>query len=209
MIDELRGKLEQRERGVSQREGARGAARESLDRAGVTLSDLQGERERVDGALKVLQAAGEALAARMKSSLEAAGTSALRFLFGNPDYSVEIKLVAAKRQLQATIEVREGDVVAPVLDGHGGGIVNVLALVFRAAVVRSRSDIPQVLVIDEGFCWVNSPQAIERAKPLLAELARQGLQVIFVSSQEDMAGIEGAREFVFKKTGKWTEVEVA
>jgi hypothetical protein len=206
-MTDLGDKLAALDRDVSRREGARDQALAALERDREGLSDLRGERERVDGALKVLQAAGEALAARMKSSLEAAGTSALRFCFGNPDYAVEVKLVAAKRQMQAEIQLRDGDVVAPVLEGHGGGIANVLALVFRAAVVRSRADIPQVLVLDEPCHYLNTPAAVERVKPLLAELARQGLQLIVVSSKEDLSGVEGAREFRFSKTPSGTVVE--
>jgi ABC-type ATPase involved in cell division len=91
------------------------------------------------------------------------------------------------------------------MGGHGGGVLDVLALVLRAAVLRS-TDGRQVLVADEPMKFVNSPDALERMKRLLSELSRRGLQIILVSSRGDTADMDDARVFEFTPSEDGTSV---
>jgi hypothetical protein len=181
---------------LARREGERDAAKARLAEAETSLHAVIEMRDRAGNVHATLQVAADALREKMKVRLEDVATRALRFVFER-DYKVSFDVKTRHGQLTATCVVSEGGVSAAAMGGHGGGVLDVLALVLRAAVLRS-TDGRQVLVCDEPLKFLNSPDALERMKRLLTELSKRDLQIILVSSRGDTRDMEGARVFEFE-----------
>jgi hypothetical protein len=144
---------------------------------------------------------------KWRSRLEDLGTRALQYVFDDPRYRVLSHIEVKHNLPQLRNEVEHNGVAAPVLDGHGGGVRDVLSYVVRAAGILSRSDIDHVLVADEPFKFVNSPDAMKRLGHLMLELAEGGLQQIVVSSKGDLGSMV-ARHFVFSRSDDGTTIRV-
>jgi hypothetical protein len=133
----------------------------------------------------------------VRGRIEETATAALRYVTGDASYAVRFDLTTKGGRPHAVALAERFGVSSSIRDGHGGGISDVVGVAMRAAALRSRGDLSQVLVLDEPFKHVQGEHMIGRAKDLLAELARRGLQLVVVSSREDMAGVEGSRTFRF------------
>jgi hypothetical protein len=205
-IGEIVFTLQERSTALARREGERDAAVKRSSEAAEKLAECSETRARAAAAHHVLQTAAESLRERMKVELEHVATRVLRYVFQR-DYKVEFKVEVKHGQVCAECWVSEDGVASKAVGGHGGGVLDVLAYILRVTVLRSM-DGRKVLLADEPFKFVNSPDAMDRIRELAAEISKGGVQQVFVSSRDDMASVDGAKVFRFVPSKDGTKIEV-
>lgn len=203
----LTSRIDERRLALASRVGARDKVLEETQRRQREHALLLEEQSVAQRSLRVLQAAAEALRVRMKTKLEEIATKVLRYVFDDPRYEVRIDVDVKHNLVHARVLVGHDGVFAAVDEGHGGGVADVLAYVFRSATLRSRPDLAQILVCDEPFKFLNSQDAASRMAVLMNRLGESGVQQIVVSSKNDLAEAPG-RHFVFSRTDDGVSVEV-
>jgi len=139
----------------------------------------------------VLLGLAAAKQAEVGARVEGLVTRALRAVFRRRDYRFrflweEKRGVAAATPLLTTVHGGE-EVETELVDGHGGGVVDVVAFVLRFVVARhSRPPLARLIVADEPFRHVAAEHA-DGLGELLASLAGQGWQFLIVTHQRALA----------------------
>ena len=105
---------------------------------------------------EILRITGEILREGIKKRVENLVTSAIRSVFGREDYRFELEMELKRGQMTATPmlinEFRGTEIRQPVMDSHGGGLVNVISFVLQAVVLAlTRPKLRKMIFLDETF----------------------------------------------------------
>lgn len=146
-----------------------------------------------DGAGKVLRALGELKQAEVSKQVEDLVTKALRTVFGREDYRFAFTWEVSRGQASAiptlwSVFAGNECCEEDILDGHGGGVVDVISFVLRFVVARfTTPPLLPLLVLDEPFRHVDQKHAdgIGRLLTLLTE--RTGWRILMVTHSEELA----------------------
>lgn len=157
------------------------------------LAVLKQDGEDLDKARRLIQQAALKTQEALKIRLTAIVTTALRGIFAEKDLEFEVRFVSQAGRTEAVLEVGEEGLYTNTLEGHGGGVADVVSFALRAAfwaISRSRP----VLILDEPFRFLSRD-----LQPLAAEMIRLisdklELQVIMVSHVEEAR--ETADQFI-------------
>jgi len=183
---------------VQQRVGARNLLLQQAEQQRSDIGNIHEDMSLAQKSLRVLQAAAETLRGRMKTSLESIATKVLQYVFDNPTYEVRIDVEVKHNLVYASVMVSKDGILSQIEEGHGGGVSDVLAYVFRASVLRAQTGLAQILVFDEPLKFLNSQDAASRMGVLMNHLAAKGVQQIVISSKNDLADSKG-RHFTFTR----------
>jgi DNA repair exonuclease SbcCD ATPase subunit len=143
---------------------------------------------------------------QLKSKVEALVSRGLQTIFG-PEYHfrIEMKVLRKQAAMEFTI-IREG-VERDPMDAHGGGLVNVIALVLRLTIVALTPGLSRTVVLDEPFAQL-SQGYIEGMGRFIRELVdATSIQLIIVSHEAEIADVADQAYRLFRENGGELMVE--
>lgn len=116
--------------------------------------------------------------------IETLVTHALRSIWEEP-FDFRIETVEKRGVTQDQPKLLKDGVEASIMDGHGGGIVNVVAFVLRLIfILKKKPALRKVVFLDEPFAYVSA-----NYQPKVGELLRElteklGIDMLMVTHQE-------------------------
>lgn len=156
----------------------------------------------------ILQKTSEKAREYAKNRLEATMTSALQHIFG-ANFSAEIELASPGGKPTAEIYVvtdyGNGRVVRTrPQDSRGGGIVDIISIALRIAMIQLHSDPPinGPIILDEPGKHVSADYSIKLAEFLKFVSKQFGKQIIFVTHNEALRSIADKTYTVALKDGR-------
>jgi len=159
-----------------------------LQSAKDNLDDCEAERI-------ILQKTSETARQRAKDRLEVTVTSALQYTFG-PQFSAEIDMDTSGGKSVADIYVvtdyGNGNIIrTKPQDSRGGGIVDIVSIALRIAMIQLHSDPPVngPIILDEPGKHVSADYSIKLAEFLKFISVQFKKQIIFVTHNEDLKAI--------------------
>lgn len=150
--------------------------------------------------------------ARVKSHVEATVTAALQAVLGRPmRFEVRLRDLGGQPAAEWFVVSQDGgdEIVTDPEDGRGGGVLDIVSLALRMAVLElSRPRIDGPLIIDEGGKHVSRQYLPALAEFLKEYAARTGRQVLFVTHAPELAAA-AHRAYKLRLVDGVTEVSVA
>lgn len=188
--------------------------RDDLVRDTAQLNSLRDQQERAeveiteheaDGALTVrarllLEQYSEIEQEQLKLKVEALVTRGLQTIFGS-DYTFGITMKVLRKQAAMEFTISEGATERDPMDSHGGGLVNVIALVLRLTIVALTPGLSRTVVLDEPFAQL-SQGYIDGMGRFIRELVdATDIQMIIVSHEGEIADVADNAYRLFKDDG--------
>ncbi len=166
-----------------------------LDSLRKQMQDAQLEIETLeeDGRLTVkarvlLEQYSEIEQEQLKTKVEALVTRGLQTIFGE-DYQFAITMKVLRKQAAMEFTIRRDGIERDPMDSHGGGLVNVIALVLRLTIVALTPGLSRTVVLDEPFAQLSSGY-IEGMSTFIRELVdATDIQLIIVSHESEIAEV--------------------
>ncbi len=186
--------------------------RDSLVRATGELDALRAQREKADAALTVerddqaltvkarllLEQYSEIEQQQLKAKVEALVSRGLQTIFGM-GYSFTIQMRMLRKQAAMEFTITRELVERDPMDAHGGGLVNVIALVLRLTIVALTPGLSRTVVLDEPFAQL-SQGYIEGMSQFIRELVdATGIQLIIVSHETEIAEVADQAYRLFRE----------
>lgn len=156
---------------------------EQVDREAKRLGSLKQDAEYIDKARALIQQAALQTQETLKIRLTAIVTTALRTVFVDKDLAFSVRFESKRGRTEAVLEVGENDIFTDPIEGHGGGVVDVVSFALRAAfwsISRSRS----VLILDEPFRFLSRDLQSAAAEMIRTLSDKLGLQILMVTHEE-------------------------
>ena len=174
----------------------------------VELGRLRSEKDRLeqavdtlaDATIKVsihaqecdaLRIVGEILREGIRERLERLVTLAVRSVFGRDDLRFELKMELSKGQMTATPMLasmfKGEELLLPVKDAKGGGLVNVVSFVLQVVVlVLTKPKVARTMFLDERF--KNVRDEIDKVGELLQKLHEMAdVQFVVITKERALA----------------------
>lgn len=176
---------------LHRRTGERAALQDRIEAEGVAIDTRDASMECLKKAIEVLQAASETRRQELRDRVEALITRGLQAVFGRPDYvfTFEVSMSRGVFTMRPMLRSKFKDRVIEksILDGHGGGIADVVSFLLRVVVLTlSRPRRAPVLMLDEPFRHAASHH-LRGIGDLLRELNRSaGIQFVIVTHQPEL-----------------------
>src|SRR3990167_4138177 len=153
---ELENSLDSHIAKLNQYKGAVSNINNRMSAISKELNDIYLKSDSLAKALEVLQALAELKRHEIKGKIEALVTKALRSVFNRPDYSFEFKMELKRANMTAmpVLKSKFGEQIieTDIVDGHGGGIVDVCSFVLQVIILLLSPDKPnRVFIGDESF----------------------------------------------------------
>ena len=191
---DIRQKAEALRRDFYNSEGRLAAMKEDFEQVEHSLSLDKGNMLIFQEAQLFLQSAAEQAKEQAKNLLESVVTSALQQVFES-DISFEIELKESRGRTEAEfyVVINMGDQIirATPQDSRGGGVVDIVAIALRIAILQLYNDphIKGPIILDEPGKHVSEEFAIKLATFLQEISSYFGRQIIMVTHQHDLAAI--------------------
>lgn len=176
---------------LEHRRGRRDTILAAAERDEAAALEHQANAELAQKATEVIQAAIEARRQELREKVESLVTRGLRAVFGRSDleFFFETRIHGGTVGIVPALRSRFGDreIEAGIVDGHGGGIADVISFLLRVIVlILTRPKLTPFLVLDEPFRHV-SLEYLRGAATLLRELNRSGgIQFFMVTHKPDL-----------------------
>ncbi len=169
---------------------------QQLERETERLEGLKQDAEYIEKARALIQQAALQTQETLKIRLTAIVTTALRTVFIDKNLEFSVRFESKRGRTEAVLEVGENDIFTDPIEGHGGGVVDVVSFALRAAfwsISRTRS----VLVLDEPFRFLSRDLQSSAAEMIRTLSDKLGLQIIMVSH---ILVLQEAANLVFEVT---------
>jgi DNA repair exonuclease SbcCD ATPase subunit len=175
--------------------------REQLDRATVEIEEQTADGQLTVRARVLLEQYSEIEQEQLKSKVEALVTRGLQTIFGE-DYHFSITMRVLRKQAAMEFTILRELVERDPMDSHGGGLVNVIALVLRLTIVALTPGLSRTVVLDEPFAQL-SQGYIEGMSAFIRELVdATDIQLIIVSHESEIAEVaDQAYRLYFDESG--------
>lgn len=230
-ISTYRKVLDKKKAHLNVRKGERQQLERDMDELILKISDSREDLLQFQESLILLQRTSEKAREFGKERLEEITTSALQFVFG-PDVRFEIELGESAGRPQAEFYLvtsqAGNEVRTKPMESNGGGIVDIIALALRIAVLQIHHD-PQIngpIVLDEPGKHVSEEYAERMAtflqqmsshfkrqiimvthQPYLAEVADKAFEVQMIGGRSNVKeGVSDAGVVVLDAAGEVDEV---
>jgi len=188
MLSELKKEFDGLRRWLEGKEGERRVVKKRLDD---TVKKLDEATEMVglhNLECETLKVASDLLRETIRERVENLATSALRSVFDRRDYRLELDMKLKYGQMTATpmlvSEFRGAEIRQPVLEAHGGGLVNVVSFVLQVVVLAlTRPNLRRIMLLDEAF--KNVRDEIGNVATLLRKLHEiTGIQFVVITKEQ-------------------------
>lgn len=201
VIGELGDKISRLEALYNRRKGQKEQLESSLDKYTERLNEVLKKRGLYENTRKLLEMAAEYARQQAKGDIEYVVTQALQYVFESDlEFKIELEDNASGPQAEFYVESRYGGeqlVRTRPQDARGGGVVDVISLALRIAMMQGRG----VIILDEPAKQVSEEFAPNVAN-FLKYLADQGdFQVLMVSHNQHLAQAAGKSYVVSIKDG--------
>ncbi len=171
--------------------GARIAVEARIKAAAEECIRLEGSEADVRGAYDILRALAAVARKRVVGRVEEIATDALRAIFGRPELEFRIRMEESRGVTSAWFEVkhviRGREVWCDVMDGRGGGIRDVVALVMQAMVVALTPGLRRYMSLDEPCSQVSNGYLPAVAELLLQLRRRLDMDIEMVTHEDELA----------------------
>lgn len=132
--------------------------------------------------------------AEVSSRIEALVTKALRSVFGKQHYSFRFLWEEKRGTMTASPVIvtknEDGEeITTDVVNGHGGGIVDVVAFVLRFVLLRLTPDLAPLMIVDEPFRHVASEHAAGLGHMLSLLSVKTGFRFLICTHQNKIAAL--------------------
>ena len=158
---------------------------DQLDREVSRLEELKLESGEIDKAQVLIQQAALQTQETLKVQLTSIVTMALRAVFTDKDLEFSVRFESKRGRTEAVLEVGEDGIFTDPIEGHGGGVVDVVSFALRAAfwsISRTRS----VLILDEPFRFLSQDLQASAADMIRTLSDKLGLQILMVTHVEEL-----------------------
>lgn len=179
------------DREVTQAASKADLIRDQIQAAEARIEEATQERVTIGRAIQVLKTAAEVRRQELRDRVEGLITRGLRAVFERQDIQFVLEtrqnMMATSIEPKLRTEFRGRIIETEILDGHGGGVADLVAFLLRVVVLTlSRPRVAPVMVLDESFRHV-SPQYLRGVAVLLRELNRTaGVQFILVTHKPEL-----------------------
>lgn len=125
---------------------------------------------------------------QLKQKVSGLVTRGLQTIFG-PGYAFDVQMRTLRKQAAMEFTITRDLVERDPMDAHGGGLVNVIALVLRLTIVALTPGLSRTVVLDEPFAQL-SQGYIEGMGKFIRELVdATDIQLIIVSHEAEIAEV--------------------
>lgn len=192
--------------------GARQVLAERLDAVEARRDELQRQLVQWDLERILLGKVSDMARSRVKAHVEATVTAALQAVLGRPiRFEVRLRDLGGQPAVDWLVLSQDGgdEIVTDPEDGRGGGVLDIVSLALRMAVLElTRPRIDGPLIIDEGGKHVSRQYLPALAEFLKEYAARTGRQVLFVTHAPELTAAAD-KAYKFRLEGGVTEVSAA
>lgn len=200
-MDELGQSISRLEGIYNRRKGQKDQLEHTLKKDMESLDDIIKTKELYENVKKLLEMTAQYAREQAKGDMEYMVTQALQYVFESDlKFVIELEDNASGPQAEFYVESRYGGqelVKTRPQDARGGGVVDVISLALRIAMMQGRG----VLILDEPAKQVSEEFAPNVAN-FLRYLTDQGdFQVIMVSHNQHLAQAAGKSYIVSIKDG--------
>jgi len=159
------------------------------DRERSQLQGLEQRLEYVRRARAVVQVVAQQMQKNLEQRMSALVTMALAAVFPDDPYEFKLEIVERRKKTECDVWfVRRGKAVDPMA-GSGGGVKDVASFAARLAFWALDKKSRPVVIMDEPFKFLHSPEYQRNCSEMLSTLAeRLGMQMIIVTDQRDIDG---------------------
>lgn len=178
---------------VLRADGQREAVRSLLSSALARIESLERRKRGIDMATTVIQAVARDTQDQLRVRLEDVVQTALDVVFP-AKYIFHAEFVTRRGRTELDLWLdKDGTRIDDILNGNGGGVVDVISLALRICCL-TLSTHERILLLDEPFKFIRG-KARQRLGDMLSAISRQlGIQVIMVADVSD-TGIVPDKEF--------------
>lgn len=207
-MTDFQGEVAALRREYDRQVGRRDALVEARDKRQADVDALRVSAGDHAEALPILMQIAQLWRNRELDEVHGLTTAALRAVFEEP-YEFKFREEEKRGQVELTpVVIEDGEEFDPKT-AQGGGIVDVLSLVFRpvfwSKMGDRRSD--PTIILDEPGHFVNSPEYIRNMGDMIERLSETlGLQFIIVTNRPAL-GSKANKVFETTKTGRVSKVE--
>lgn|SRR3990167_924727 len=148
----------------------------------------------IEKCLKVLQTLIEMKKEKIKNRIENLVTKGLRTIFEREDYRFEIEMELKRGSMSARpiLYSRFGnkEFSTDIIDGHGGGVVDVTAFILQVIVLLALSNkLEKVIIADEAFKHVSQEYLSNVAQFMQYLNEITGIQIIMVTHKSEFLDV--------------------
>ncbi len=182
------------------------ALRKQQERAKLTLAEERSDQELTVRARLLLEQYSEVEQEQLKLKVEALVTRGLQTIFGD-EYSFRIGMKVLRKQAAMEFTIIRESIERDPLGAHGGGLVNVIALVLRLTIVALTPGLSRTVVLDEPFAQL-SQGYIDGMGRFIRELVdATEMQLIIVSHEVEISDVADQSYRLFREDGGPLHVE--
>ncbi len=165
--------------------------RKEQERAALVVESEEADGKLTMHARLLLEQYSEVEQEQLKLKVEALVSRGLETIFGG-SYAFRIEMKVLRKQAALEFTIVKDLVERDPLDAHGGGLVNVIALVLRLTIVALTPGLSRTVVLDEPFAQLSSGY-LEGMGVFIRELVdATDMQLIIVSHEAEIADVADA-----------------
>jgi len=208
-LEDVHQRLEDESRKVAGHVAVRDRIKKELDTTTLALEAKKQEMADIEQAASIIGAVEASQQGELKTKIEKLVSGALCSIFEHP-YQFVLKQTARGSQVNTQFCVltpETGNVLVPLKDAHGGGLMVVCAFLLRVIILLStRPSLSPILFDDEPFVAVSSDHR-DRLVSFLKYLAsKSGVRFVFVTHEQELSSV-GDKAYRFKLVNGLTKVE--
>ena len=174
------------------------AFRKQRDEALELVSEHEQDGKLTVRARLLLEQYSEIEQEQLKTKVEALVSRGLQTIFGG-DYHFRIEMRVLRKQAAMDFTVIHDQVERDPMDSHGGGLVNVIAMVLRLTIVALTPGLSRTVVLDEPFAQL-SDGYLEGMGRFIRELVdATDIQLVIVSHEPEIADVADKAYRLFTK----------
>lgn len=174
--------------------------------AEVQIESLEADGELTVKARVLLEQYSETEQAVLKHKVESLVSRGLQTIFGE-GYSFSITMRMLRNQAAMDFTIVNNGVERDPMESHGGGLVNVIAMVLRLTIVALTPGLSRVVVLDEPFAQL-SQGYLEGMGAFIRELVdATDIQLIIVSHEAEIAEVADKAYRLFREDGGPLQIE--
>lgn len=182
------------------------ALRTQRSEAEVRVTELQEDGELTVKARVLLEQYSELEQEVLKRKVEGLVSRGLQTIFGS-SYSFKIAMRMLRNQAAMDFTIVSGDTERDPMESHGGGLVNVIAMVLRLTIVALTPGLSRTVVLDEPFAQLSAGYLDGMGRFIRELVDATDIQLIIVSHEAEIAEVADQAYRLFREDGGPLEIE--
>lgn len=182
------------------------ALRTQRSEAEVRVTELQEDGELTVKARVLLEQYSELEQEVLKRKVEGLVSRGLQTIFGS-SYSFKIAMRMLRNQAAMDFTIVSGDTERDPMESHGGGLVNVIAMVLRLTIVALTPGLSRTVVLDEPFAQLSAGYLDGMGRFIRELVDATDIQLIIVSHEAEIAEVADQAYRLYREDGGPLEIE--